>query len=110
MSSKSDNENNPIPTTAEAGEVDFGDYLETMRKEMHERVDSQTEVMKALVDRMAGGDTRVNFCSLVDCPLRKKFSETLEHAIRVLEQTRSSFKSKTLESLRRDLTEVLCSI
>ncbi len=45
------------------------------------------------------------FCH--ECPYKRRFKETLINTIETLEETRRSFKSKRIEGLRRQLTEIL---
>ncbi|MCW8132363.1 MAG: response regulator [Planctomycetota bacterium] len=43
------------------------------------------------------------FCHSIDCPVRAGHEEMLKEAIRVLEKTKNSFKSKELADLRKNI-------
>ena len=42
-----------------------------------------------------------------DCPYKHRFKKTIASTIRKLENTRKSFKSKQIELLRKELTDIL---
>lgn len=48
-------------------------------------------------------------CMLLNCTCRQTLRQTLSETISVLESTRSSFKSKELEILRKKLVGVLAT-
>lgn len=49
----------------------------------------------------------LNVCLISNCPHKRKLKEVLIETIEALERTRSAFKSKQLEQLRRKLTRLL---
>ena len=46
-------------------------------------------------------------CVFADCPHKKKMKAVLTETVAVLEQTKTAFKSKKLEVLRKRLMQVL---
>lgn len=50
---------------------------------------------------------RPNHCRLMDCPAQATLAGVIREAIDVLEQTKSSFKSRQLADLRRKLIETI---
>ncbi len=56
---------------------------------------------------IAGDDQAREVCHLFDCPWRVSLADAVRDAIRVLEKTKSSFKSKELGELRHRLEAVL---
>ena len=73
---------------------------------MHERVEHQRLVLKRVVGDM-GGANRVVGCPLIDCPRLARLTTAVQETIDVLEETRSAFKSKRLEAVRKRLINVL---
>ena len=66
------------------------------------------EKHRGLLCQLQAGDTvEAALCPLMDCPRRRRLKGAILHAIEVLEGTRRSFKSKQLETLRKDLMGVL---
>ena len=65
----------------------------------------------SVVERMSGeAEARgepIEFCPLVDCRARRRYRAAVQDAVRVLDATRRSFKSRQLEDLRRRLEAVL---
>jgi hypothetical protein len=68
------------------------------------------EVHRELVDLMREGCSSAEVCLELHCSHRATLQFTLRDAIGVLESTRSSFKSKRLEVLRKRLMGVLAEI
>jgi len=91
------------------GHADVGlrQYVTEIARELTERVDHQREVLlKYLDDREQQGQA-IDYCPLIDCSPRQKYRAALLDAIRVIEETRRSFKSRQLEELRKRLEGVL---
>lgn len=62
-----------------------------------------------VVPHTGGGDAldRQAYCPLVDCPRLSRLQAALRETIEVFEETRSSFKSKRLEVMRKRLIDIL---
>ena len=101
----------PARTEATAKEVhgDMGveEYVDRIAEEMHERVEFQRRLLKQV---LAGGGNALDrpaYCPLVDCPRLSRLQAALRETIEVFEETRSSFKSKRLEVMRKRLIDIL---
>ncbi len=85
----------------------MADYVTKLTEEISSRVNHERDVfLKYLEDSGVDGQ-QVPYCPLVDCSPRKKYRAALIEAVRVIEETRRSFKSKQLEELRKMLQLVL---
>ena len=96
-------------TTAKEVHGDMGveEYVDRIAEEMHERVEFQRRLFKQV---LAGGGNALDrpaYCPLVDCPRLSRLQAALRETIEVFEETRSSFKSKRLEVMRRKLIGIL---
>jgi hypothetical protein len=83
------------------------EYVDRIAEEMHQRVDHQRRVFKQV---LAGGRDASGpkaYCPLVDCERLSRLQAAVQETIGVLEETRSSFKSKRLEALRKKLIDIL---
>jgi hypothetical protein len=101
----------PARTEAAAKEVrgDMGveEYADRIAEEMHERVEFQRRLLKQV---LAGGGNALDrpaYCPLVDCPRLSRLQAALRETIEVFEETRSSFKSRRLEVMRKRLIDIL---
>jgi len=101
------------PTRAEATAKEVRDdtgveeYVDRLAEEMHERVEFQRRLFKQL---LAGGGNALDrpaYCPLVDCPRLSRLQAALRETIEVFEETRSSFKSRRLEVMRKRLIDIL---
>lgn len=54
-----------------------------------------------------GGCSSLAYCPLVDCEKLSRLRAAIQEAIEVLDETRSSFKSKRLEVMRKKLIDIL---
>lgn len=89
------------------GEMGVEEYLDRIAEEMHERVEFQRRLFKQV---LAGGGIRSErgaFCPLVDCKRLSTLQAAILETIEVLDETRSSFKSKRLEVMRKKLIDIL---
>ncbi len=87
--------------------IDLRDYVSEIAKELTERIEHQREVLDTfLTEHQRQGDS-IDYCPLIDCQPKQRLREGIREAILVLEETRSSFKSKRLEDLRRKLEALL---
>jgi hypothetical protein len=82
------------------------EYADRVAEEMHRRIDLQ----RALIGRLVAEGTVSGAgatCPLVACPRLSTIEGALKETIEVLDETRSAFKSRRLEVLRKKLIEVL---
>ena len=89
------------------GEMGIEEYVDRIAEEMHERVEFQRRLFKQV---LAGGGSALDkpaYCPLVDCPRLSRMQAALRETIEVFEETRSSFKSKRLEVMRKRLIDIL---
>jgi hypothetical protein len=83
------------------------EYVTQLADEITARVVHQRQTMLKLLDAEGQAGGPISYCPLVDCSPRRKYRSALNEAVRVLEETRRSFKSKQLEDLRKKLQAVL---
>ena len=101
------------PTRAEAtakevrGDMGVEEYVDRIAEEMHERVEFQRRLFKQVLAGGGDGSERQTYCPLVDCKRLSKLQAAVQEAIEVLDETRSSFKSKRLEVMRKRLIDIL---
>lgn len=89
------------------GEVRLEEYLDRIAEELHERVEHQRIVLrKALGGSDAGRDPIPN-CPLANCARVERLRSAIRETIVALEETRSAFKSKRLEVMRKKLIGIL---
>ena len=87
-----------------------------LRQVMHRLADDLTEKAQLLrsfcSETGAEGvfDDLLLFCHENNCPYRRRFKKVLSDTVEELEKTRSSFKSKQLEALRKRLCKELVKI
>ncbi|HEX9113202.1 MAG TPA: hypothetical protein VF888_02560 [Nitrospirota bacterium] len=89
------------------GDMRVEEYVDRIAEEMHERVEFQRRLFKQV---LAGGGNALDcpaYCPLVDCPRLSKLQGALRETIEIFEETRSSFKSKKLEVMRKRLIDIL---
>lgn len=89
--------------------VSLSQYGSQISSELTERIEHQRRVFLSLVEERERADRPLGYCVLVDCGPRETYHAAVEDAIRVLEKTRRSFKSKQLEELRKRLEDVLAA-
>lgn len=89
------------------GDMRVEEYVDRIAEEMHERVEFQRRLFKQVL--AGGGNTldRQAYCHLVDCPRLSRLQGALRETIEIFEETRSSFKSKKLEVMRKRLIDIL---
>jgi hypothetical protein len=88
-------------------DVDLREYVTEIARELTERVGHQREVLLKYIDDREHQGQAIDYCPLIDCSPRQKYRAALLDAIRVIEETRRSFRSRQLEELRRRLEGVL---
>lgn len=84
----------------------IGEYIDRIAGELLERVEHQRLVLKRVAGDVGPAD-RVVGCPLIDCPRLARLTTAVQETIDVLEETRSAFKSKRLEAVRKRLINVL---
>jgi len=94
------------PTEARGG-IRIEEYADRIAEELHERVEHQRRVLRQLLAAGASPADRQEYCPLVDCSRLTRLQVALRETVEVLEETRSSFKSKKLEVMRRKLIGIL---
>lgn len=83
------------------------EYLDRMAGELHERVEHQRAVLRKALDFTDAGREAIPYCPLVNCARIESLRSAIRETIGVLEETRSAFKSKRLEVMRKKLCEIL---
>ncbi len=87
--------------------VCLAQYVDRIAAELNERVEHQRAVLRQVLAEGCTGKEGIGYCPLVDCPRIDALRRALRETVEVLEETRSAFKSKRLEMMRRKLIEVL---
>jgi hypothetical protein len=106
-------QNSWSPARAEAtakevrGDMGVEEYVDRIAEEMHERVEFQRRLFKQVLSGGGNALDRPSYCPLVDCPRLSRLQAALRETIDVFEETRSSFKSKRLEVMRKRLIDIL---
>jgi hypothetical protein len=89
------------------GGMSIEEYADRIAEEMHRRVDLQRAIIGRLLAEGPGSGAA---CPLVDCARLSRLQAALHETIGVIEETRSSFKSKRLEVLRKKLIDILAGV
>lgn len=92
------------------GGIGIEEYVDRIAEEMHERVEHQRRIFRQV---LAGGGNVLGpkgYCPLVECARLSRLQAALQETIEVLEETRSSFKSKKLEVHRKKLIDILAGV
>jgi hypothetical protein len=98
----------PLKAEMEVREkVGIEDYVDRITEEMHQRVEHQRRIFRQVLASGASPADRQEYCPLVDCARLSRLQAALRETIEVLDETRSSFKSKRLEVMRRKLIGIL---
>lgn len=95
-----------LPDVGACAGPGVAEYIDRIAEELHERVEQQRRVLKKVAEGAAGGDCPVG-CLLVGCPRLLVLAKAVRETIDVLDETRSAFKSKRLEVMRRKLIDIL---
>ena len=90
-----------------SGVVVLGEYVDRIATELHERVEHQRAVLRKVLGESGPGREEIRYCPLVDCSRIEVLRSALRETVGVLEETRSAFKSKRLEMMRKRLIEIL---
>jgi len=89
------------------GGVCLGEYVDRIAKELHERVEHQRAVLRKALGASDAGRDKILYCPLVDCARIERLRSAIRETVDVLEETRSAFKSKRLEVMRKRLIDIL---
>lgn len=89
-----------------APDIRLEDYVDRIAQELHERVEHQRAVLRAALGARGAG-AAARYCPLVDCARIEALRSAIRETVAVLEETRSAFKSKRLEVVRKRLIEIL---
>lgn len=89
------------------GDMRIVEYVDRIAEEMHDRVESQRRLFKQVLAGGGDGTERQAYCPLVDCKRLSRLQAAIQETIEVLDETRSSFKSKRLEVMRKRLIDIL---
>lgn len=87
--------------------LELKEYIEQISSEITARVSHERDVLLEFLEQDRGSNGKLFYCPLVDCSPRKKYRAGLLEAVRVIEETRRSFKSRQLEELRKKLQSIL---
>lgn len=88
-------------------DLDLREYVTNLSREMTERLTHLQAVIERVAAENDAAGSPLEFCPLVDCRARRRYRAAVQEAVKVLDQTRRSFKSRQLEELRRMLEAVL---
>ncbi len=80
--------------------------IEGCARDLHDRVEMQRSALLTILGKIQSPPPLVA-CSTPDCPHKRRLRRVLLETIGVLEETRTSFKSRRLAELRTRLTEIL---
>jgi hypothetical protein len=92
------------------GGIGIEEYADRIAEEMHARVEHQRRIFRQVLSRRSDASERQAYCPLVDCERLSRLQAALQETIEVLEETRSSFKSKKLEVHRKKLIDILAGV
>jgi hypothetical protein len=92
------------------GGMRIEEYVDRIAEEMHQRVEHQRSVFRQILGDRGNGAGPSAYCPLVDCARLSRLRAALQETIDVLEETRSSFKSKRLEVMRKKLIDILAGV
>ncbi len=94
------------PVSTDTG-INLREYVTEISRELTERIEHQREVLLKFVENSRERGRSIDYCPLIDCQANQRLREGLREAIRVIEETRRSFKSARLETLRLRLEALL---
>ena len=102
----------PSPGGADSGERTGADpgiaeYVDRIAEEMHERVELQRRLIREVLSDRGSVPERRTYCPSVDCERLSRLKAAVGETIAVLDETRSAFKSKRLEVMRKKLIDTL---
>ena len=81
--------------------------IDRSAQELHEKIEMHRYLMTTILEQRVG-DGSIKRISLPSYSANEgRLKEAIQEAIDVLEESRKAFKSKRLEALRKNLTQVL---
>jgi hypothetical protein len=92
------------------GGIGIEEYVDRIAEEMHERVEHQRRIFRQVLADEGKDSGPKGYCPLVECTRLSRLQAALQETIEVLEETRSSFKSKKLEVHRKKLIDILAGV
>jgi len=101
-----DTQNAFINKPGRASSIPINVFLELT---FHNIIGALSDLMY-LTKSFAKHEVKQEACHLLNCPKLTKLTRAIENAIDVLEKTKSSFKSKELGELRRNLEQIIKDI
>jgi len=87
--------------------LDLREYVTEISHDVTERLAHLRSVVERVTAEREAEGRPIEFCPLVDCRARQRYRVAVHEAVKVLDETRHSFKSRQLEDLRRMLEAVL---
>ena len=90
---------------------DILDALNSNLQELQENMEMHCRLMSSILENRVDENDLLPLLSL--CPKRSrevKLEIAIKEAIEILEESRKAFKSKTLEALRKKLTQTLIDV
>ncbi|MCK4827290.1 hypothetical protein KA005_66785, partial [bacterium] len=83
------------------------EVIDKSAEDLHQKIDMHRYLMTTILEQRVS-DEKLNTILLPSHSLNvSRLKKAVKEAIEVLEQTRKSFKSKRLETLRKKLTQAL---
>ena len=89
------------------GSMGVEEYADRIAEELHERVEHQRWLFQQVLSRRGDAPERQAYCPLADRERLSMLRAAVRDTIDVLDETRSSFKSKRLEVMRKKLIDIL---
>lgn len=91
-------------------DISLIEFIDNVSTNLKREIDHTHRVIRKHLENENKKGDNINYCSIIDCPIRLVFRQTLYKTIKDLEVTKRSFKSKELENLRKNLEEVLLEV
>lgn len=89
-----------------ANKKDLIEVIDKSAEDLHKQIDMHRYLMAAVLDKKISENKLYNL-HLPASQYELRLKEAIKEAIEELEETKKSFKSKRLETLRKKLTSVL---
>lgn len=87
--------------------ADLVRIIDKSTEDLHSRIDMQRHILTAVIEKKMKRSEICPNCVFADCPHKRKMKAVLTEAVAVLEHTKTAFKSKRLEVLRKRLMQAL---
>ncbi len=89
------------------GSIDLREYITKVSGQLTERIEHQRKVMLQFAEARQQQGESIDYCPIIDCRRLGKYRVGIQEAVRVLEETRRSFRSRQLGQLRKQLESLL---